>query len=77
MKLKEYLTISNLLYVGTVLFALGVILKIVFDRYHLPAGVCPIDNSRTLLYIAIILLIGVNLGTSIYSYWKNKQTEKR
>lgn len=76
MKLKEYLTISNLLYIGTMVFALGVIIKILFDRYQLPAGACPVDNSRTLLYIAIVLLIGVNLGTSIYSYWKNKQTEK-
>lgn len=75
MKFKEYLTISNLLYIGTMIFALGVILKVIFDRYQLPPEVCPVDNSRTLLYIAIALLIVVNLGTSLYSYWKNKKTE--
>ncbi|KUO60294.1 MAG: hypothetical protein APF84_04155 [Gracilibacter sp. BRH_c7a] len=75
MKLKEYLTISNLLYIGTMVFALGVIIKILIDRYQLPAGACPVDNSRTLLYIAITLLIGVNLGTSAYSYWKKKTEE--
>jgi len=76
MKFKEYLTISNLLYMGTMLFALGVISKVMVDRYQLPAGACPVDNSRTLLYFAIFLLIGVNLGTSVYDYWKKKKVEK-
>jgi len=75
MKIKKYLTISNLLYMGTLLFALGVILKTFLESSQLPPGACPVDNNRPLLYLSIILLIGVNLGTYGYEYWKKKKTE--
>lgn len=72
-KLKEYLTVSNVLYYATMLFAIGVLIKTLYERFDLPAGVCPVDNNRLLIYTAIILLIGVNLATSAYSYWKKKR----
>ncbi len=76
MKLKKYLSISNLLYIGSTLFAVGVLLKVMIERYQLPPGACPIDDNRLLLYIAIMLIISVNLGTFVYKYCKDKLTQK-
>lgn len=72
-QLKKYFTISNILHLGSMLFAIGVLLKVAVERYQLPAGACPVDNNRLLLYIALILVIGVYLGTYFYSYLKKKQ----
>ena len=72
-KLKEQLNISNFMYILTVLFAIGVLFKTLYERYQLPEGVCPVDNNRPLIYTAIALLIGVNLGISAYSYWKKRK----
>lgn len=56
-KLKKRLTLSNLLYLFSILFAAGVMLKTYLDRKSLPPDVCPIDNNNILIYSAIIILI--------------------
>jgi hypothetical protein len=73
MKIKKHWKISTLLEIGSMIFALGVLAKVMLERLQLPAGACPVDNNRPLLYVAIILLIVVNLGTYLYGRWKKKR----
>ncbi len=70
--MKKKMTVSNLLYAVSMLFAVGVLLKNYYDQSQLPPGVCPIDNNRGLMTVSILLLIGVTIGTSIYDYKKKK-----
>lgn len=75
-KFQRYLTAGNLLYIGSILFALGVLFKTFYERLRLPEGVCPIESNRPLLYAALIILIGVNLGIYLYGSWKKKRKFK-
>lgn len=60
---KIYSLISNILLgIGAVLGALALYLSLSL-RASLPPGVCPIDNNRPLMYIAIgVLLISFVLS---------------
>jgi len=60
---KIYSLISNILLgIGAVLGALALYLSLSL-RANLPPGVCPIDNNRPLMYIAIgVLLISFVLS---------------
>ncbi|MBC7961155.1 MAG: hypothetical protein H7X94_14945 [Vallitaleaceae bacterium] len=72
MKIKKYLTLSNLLFTGSVLFAIAVLLKTYLDNAKVPEGVCPVDNNRGLLIVAITILLLVTVITSIMDYKKKK-----
>lgn len=57
-KHKLFSLISNILLgIGAALGALALYLSFSL-RASLPPGVCPIDNNRPLIYIAIAVLIG-------------------
>lgn len=69
--MKKWFTTSNVIFSGSVLFALVVMGKVYYDRSRLPADVCPIDHNATILYIGIgVLVIGIII-TSILDY-RNK-----
>ncbi len=70
MKIKKFFTLSNLLYTGSILFAFGVLLKTYIDRSAVPEGVCPLNNNRSLIVIAIVLLLLVTAVTSFMDYKK-------
>ena len=55
--MKKYMTFSNVLYASSVLFSVGVILKVYIDRASLPPGVCPVTNNNHWMYLAIGFLI--------------------
>lgn len=76
MNVKKYLTPGNLLVYGSDLFAIVVLLKVLVDRYQLPPGVCPTDANRPLIYLAIAVLLVVNVGSWLYDYRKKKQETK-
>lgn len=73
MKLKKHLTCSNVLFTASFLFAAGVLLKNYLDGLNVPPGVCPVQNNRGLMTIAIIILIVVTIVTSILDYKKKKE----
>lgn len=72
MQIKKFFTLSNLLYTASILFALGILLKTYLDRSNLPAGVCPYDNNRGLMIVAIVLLLLVSVVTSIMDHKKKR-----
>ena len=59
-------------YISNISFGIGLaigiyaLIRIYFAGADLPPGVCPIDNSRPLIYVAIAMLI-VSL---IFSFFK-------
>ena len=63
--MKKYLNLSNVIYGISILFALGVLLKIYLDRAGLPEGVCPTANNSGLIYLSIGLLIVATVVTSV------------
>lgn len=63
--MKKWLTLSNILYTASILFALFVMVKTYFDRRNLPEGVCPFDNNRQLMFVAIGFLITVMIITTM------------
>ncbi len=71
--MKKYLTLSNGIYVATILFALGVLLKVYFDQARLPEGVCPTAFNSDLIYFSIGLLVIGTIVTSIL----DRRTKKR
>lgn len=72
MKIKQLKLINNVLFYGSVIFAIGVLGKSYWDRSRLPEGVCPINNNSHLIYASIGLLI-VSFAFSIIL----SQLEKR
>ncbi len=72
MKLKKWMTLSNLLFTGSVLFALLVLLKTFVDKSRVPEGVCPITNNRSLLIISLVVLIIVTVITAMIDYKTKK-----
>lgn len=67
--------LANIIYGATMVFALGVLAKVYFDRASLPSGVCPADHNAQWLYLAIGLLV---VGTVISSLLerRHKKTEQ-
>lgn len=76
MKNKKLLNLSNLLYAIGILFALGVYLKSYIDKSRLPEGMCPIDNNRGLMFVAIIILVIITIITSVIDYFEKKKEIK-
>lgn len=72
--LKKHLTLSNGIYAFSILFALGVLLKVYLDRYRLPEGVCPTAYNNQWIYLSIGLLILATIVTSIMDR-RNKKLE--
>jgi len=72
--MKKYLTLSNSIYTFSILFALGVMLKVYLDRYRLPEGVCPTAYNNQWIYLSIGLLITTTIVTSVVDYRKKKGT---
>lgn len=65
---KAISIISNITFVVTILLAAYIFISSFLVRRSLPPGVCPIDNNRTLIYIAI----GFALVTFILSFFDVK-----
>lgn len=63
--MKKYLTVSNIIYGVSMLFAISVMAKVYYDRSQLPAGVCPITNNNIWVYSAIGVLLVSIVVTSI------------
>lgn len=63
--MRKYLTLSNGIYGASILFTLGVLLKIYIDRATLPAGVCPTSNNSELIYFSIGLLVVATIVSSV------------
>ena len=65
-------------YISNISFGIGVVLgayafyRIIVSRASVPAGVCPVDNSRPFLIIAVVFLI-ISLGLS---FWGEKKKKK-
>lgn len=72
--MKKYLTLSNGIYGVTILFALGVLLKITIDKARLPAGVCPTAYNNDLIVFSISLLV---VGTIVTSLLDRKAKKKK
>lgn len=73
--MKKYWTLSNAIYAFTILFALGVLLKIYIDRARLPEGVCPTAYNNQWIYLSIGLLVIGTIVTSILDRQKKKKDE--
>ena len=73
-KHKRLSLISNILLgIGTALGALALYLSFSL-RASLPPGVCPIDNNRPLMYIAIAFLL-VSFVLSIFADRMKKRAD--
>lgn len=71
--MKKYLTLSNGVYAVTILFALGVLLKVYIDKARLPEGVCPTAYNNELIYFSIGLLVVGTIITSLLDRKAKKQ----
>lgn len=69
------ISVINVLYIVSVVYAIGIFVKIYYDRSKLPAGVCPIDNNNLLIYSSIVLLVVTSIITGVVDY-RNKKAEK-
>ena len=76
-KMKKLFTINNVLYALSILFAFGVLMKTYLDRLKLPKGACPIDNNRSLLMLAIAVLVVVTIIISYLDWRKKRQLGRR
>lgn len=70
--MKKYLTLSNIIYGISMLYALAVVAKVYYDRSQLPPNVCPITNNNPWIYSAIGVLLVSVVVTSILDR-KNKK----
>ena len=73
MKDKKVFTLSNLIYTSSLIFAVGVLVKTYIDRSKVPPGVCPIDDNRGLMILAIGILGFATIVTSVIDYRKKKK----
>lgn len=53
MSKKLYSIINNILFITFVITSLYALFNTYLARKDLPPGICPVDNSRPLLYLAI------------------------
>ncbi len=74
--MRKYLNVSNILFFGSVLFSIGVLLKIYIDRSSLPEGVCPADYNNGWVYLAIGLLVASTIYSSVIDYRKKKAAKE-
>jgi divalent metal cation (Fe/Co/Zn/Cd) transporter len=74
MKNKLILFLSNLTFIAGISISLYAFVSLYFANKKLPSGVCPIDQKRPLLYLAIILII-VSLILSFFEKRKPKKTK--
>lgn len=65
MKYKKLSIISNIIFFSSSIFALGVLAKNYIDRSKVPAGVCPIENNRSLMIVSIVILVLAFIFTTI------------
>lgn len=73
--MKKWINVSNIIYAISMVYALGVVAKIYYDRQNLPAGVCPVTNNNIWVYSAIaVLVIGI-VVTTILDRKKKKRKE--
>jgi uncharacterized membrane protein YuzA (DUF378 family) len=70
---KTVSIISNITFVVTILLAVYIFISSFLLRRSLLPGVCPIDNNRTLIYIAI----GFGLVTFVLSFFDVKAKKSR
>lgn len=63
--MKKHMSVSNVIYAISIIFALGVLLKVYLDRSSLPEGVCPTDYNSELIYLSIGILIASTIVTSV------------
>ena len=54
---KKLGIISNISFIGAMVVALYALVSTYLVRRNLPPGVCPIDNNRPIMYIAIVLAL--------------------
>lgn len=63
--MKKYMTLSNAIYAFSIVFALGVLLKVYIDRFRLPEGVCPTAYNNGWIYLSIGILIVSTVITTV------------
>jgi len=77
MKLKKVKRISDIIYIITILYAVGIVGKNYYDQSILPEGVCSLNNNYEYIVVAIGLLVVTFIITSIIDYKLKKQAEKK
>lgn len=76
MNLKKVKQVSDVIYILTIIYALAVVIKNYYDQSILPEGVCPVDNNYEYIILAIVLLVGTFITTSIIDHKFRKQTDQ-
>lgn len=76
MNIKKVKRVSDIIYIVTILYAIGVVAKNYYDQSVLPEGVCPVNNNYEYIVVAIGLLVTTFVVTSIIDYKFKKQSEK-
>lgn len=72
-KMKKYLSFSNMIFIIAIaIFAYGVY-NIFIVRQMLPAGVCPIDNNRPILFLGVFFMLISIFVSYIEDKIKNKK----
>jgi len=69
---KVFKIISNILFAAGGGLAVYALVSIFTTRANLPAGVCPIDPARPLLYVAI----GILAASLVLSFFTGKKADK-
>jgi hypothetical protein len=73
MSRKAISIIGNITFTLTLLLGAYILITTYLVRRSLPAGVCPIDNNRILIYITI----GLGITTFLLSFFdKGKDSEE-
>ncbi|NLC43843.1 MAG: hypothetical protein GX783_06120 [Clostridiales bacterium] len=63
--------IGNITFALTIILGAYILISTYLVRSSLPAGVCPIDNNRMLIYITI----GLGIITFVLSFFDKKEAE--
>ena len=72
MSRKTISIIGNITFALTIILGAYILISTYLVRRSLPAGVCPIDNNRILLYITI----GLGITTFVLSFFDKKKEPK-
>jgi len=61
-------TTAKYAYILGVTSSIVALIKWLYLRYTLPAGVCPIDSSRNFMWIGIFFIIVYIIADTIYNF---------
>lgn len=73
MNIYKIKKISDILSYIILAVGLGITIKVMYDRFTLPANVCPINNNTPMIYIGLSLLAAsLVLSTVVDQIYKKK-----